>query len=401
MLIHKELRFEFVTPAFIGGVTPASDPEVRTGAIAGMLRYWLRALTGGVIGTSRDSLKQINSVEHEVFGGVFGKPSAREARLEVVDGVRGKLIDIHTDTYKDFATYLGYGLKENGRKALEPGHTFRLRVICADRTWPALETTLRTWAVLGGIGSKHRRGFGCLKALDLPQKALTDDRRAFAEWLSNEHKVTAAEDTMPEFEVVHPRFLHVKQVPTLYPSWEAALRAIRKQLRVDPGREPKSAQECLDLRSYGFRQRLKFDGSKPCQEAIKEHPRGGRGFPYYPTVDKGAAWDLFQGRSAAPATLRNIQFGLPLPFPGWDKMTVDAVVDGKAVRRPSPVSFRISKEAKGCRVTVVFAECRFLPEGGCVEAKFGRGRPKRVVAPATLDHARAFFDSIQGKVLTL
>jgi hypothetical protein len=44
------LCLETITPLFLTGADPRGEPELRAASIRGALRFWLRALLGGVIG---------------------------------------------------------------------------------------------------------------------------------------------------------------------------------------------------------------------------------------------------------------------------------------------------------------------------------------------------------------
>jgi CRISPR-associated protein Cmr1 len=56
--------FEIVTPLFVGGSDP-QQPEIRAASFRGALRFWLRALLGGVLGDRPDKIFQCKS---QVFG---------------------------------------------------------------------------------------------------------------------------------------------------------------------------------------------------------------------------------------------------------------------------------------------------------------------------------------------
>lgn len=49
---RRELKatLEIVTPLFLGGANPRGAPELRAASVRGVLRFWLRALLGGVLG---------------------------------------------------------------------------------------------------------------------------------------------------------------------------------------------------------------------------------------------------------------------------------------------------------------------------------------------------------------
>ncbi|MDW8002553.1 MAG: type III-B CRISPR module RAMP protein Cmr1, partial [Deltaproteobacteria bacterium] len=59
------VTLETVSPAFLAGSSPRSLPEIRAPSFRGVMRFWLRALLGGVVG---DNPKEIFMRESAVFG---------------------------------------------------------------------------------------------------------------------------------------------------------------------------------------------------------------------------------------------------------------------------------------------------------------------------------------------
>jgi len=59
------LYLETVTPLFLGGADPRGEPELRAASFRGALRFWLRALLGGMIGDK--NLDALHQAEATVF----------------------------------------------------------------------------------------------------------------------------------------------------------------------------------------------------------------------------------------------------------------------------------------------------------------------------------------------
>lgn len=59
---------ETITPLFLGGADPRGNPELRAPSLRGAMRYWLRALLGGVYGDDDKGQQKINHQETEIFG---------------------------------------------------------------------------------------------------------------------------------------------------------------------------------------------------------------------------------------------------------------------------------------------------------------------------------------------
>lgn len=168
-MAKRELKvtLETVTPLFLGGAN--QQPELRAASFRGAMRFWLRAMLGGVYG---DNLKAIKAKEAEVFGNTK-RASAVVVRVK---GDLGKaeppLLDPKSQPgiyYMLWSVLQG----QNKRKAWGAGETFTLTLL------PRLSTQSEAmnWAAmslwlllnLGGIGTRSRRGAGGLKANDNPE----------------------------------------------------------------------------------------------------------------------------------------------------------------------------------------------------------------------------------------
>ncbi len=148
--MNVDLRLRVVTPAFLGSFKP-NEPEARIPPIRGAMRYWLRALIGGAIGTN--NLARLHEVEESVFGSTRGNSPVTVRLMETTDLNRGdaKLLP-HRDT--------------GDRKAMCGGR-MKLRIAAKPLVQPApLEMALWAslmWLTLGGLGCRSRRGAGSLR----------------------------------------------------------------------------------------------------------------------------------------------------------------------------------------------------------------------------------------------
>lgn len=57
-----------LTPLFLAGADPESGAELRAPAFRGLMRYWYRALTAGLVGATEQKLPQVIKAETAVFG---------------------------------------------------------------------------------------------------------------------------------------------------------------------------------------------------------------------------------------------------------------------------------------------------------------------------------------------
>ncbi len=157
---------KFVTPLLIGGAEENSrgDEVGLTGkALRGCWRFWFRALAGGCLKHSDASA--IADLENSIFGSTatstFGlQVTAVPNRVRWID----QQLRLPHKTGMQAAPF---------RNAVAPGSVFRIRIVLRHsisrsaedrrkeaRRVEALLLTIWTWAHLGGIGNRARRGFG-------------------------------------------------------------------------------------------------------------------------------------------------------------------------------------------------------------------------------------------------
>lgn len=182
----QEVTFDVqtITPLFLAGADQATA-ELRAPSFRGEMRYWLRALVGGLVGTGDDGLKKVREAETEVFGatdrgsGVQVRVSGQPTKLEEFRREsRGRDV-----TGKD---YLLWSLERFGdkprRRGFPQNYTFQVTLSShsTDDT-PFKRGIAAFWLLthLGGIGSRSRRCAGSLQAtgdtvtipFDIPQTA--------------------------------------------------------------------------------------------------------------------------------------------------------------------------------------------------------------------------------------
>ena len=212
-------HLEFVTPCFLAGANQQAAPEWRAASIRGQLRWWFRAVAGGVLG---GDLKRTKAAEAEVFGSTDRRSSLRvsvsgtprfwpaderwpldrddfkltaaqiAAACQVqADAATLQRLRINTPNRSDVPSsphqYLGYGCIEYrreqhglylGRSCFAPGERAAVRiewpehvggsgpVVSADPWW-IFGRALWAWLHLGGLGSSSRNGYGSLACIGI------------------------------------------------------------------------------------------------------------------------------------------------------------------------------------------------------------------------------------------
>ncbi len=189
-------KFEVVTPCFLGGANHEEEAELRLPSIKGVLRFWWRALNYARIAQTKqkknnDIIASLREKEGKLFGtsdpgkdqgqsslimrlsAGSQKPSEIKAG-EVLCDKPGKVVGIG-------ARYLGYGVmeafasKKQGTQAgeltrpcLKAPFEFTLQI--GAKNQEHLEDVLpalKLLGLLGGLGSKSRKGYGSLNLMEL------------------------------------------------------------------------------------------------------------------------------------------------------------------------------------------------------------------------------------------
>jgi CRISPR-associated protein Cmr1 len=179
-----EASYEIVTPMFIGGGDLSEVPELRPPSIKGALRFWWRALQWGAClkdadGDTQAALMALHQQEGELFG-LAAKTETKNGQgaffLKLKENSSNETVSNWPRNDKAGADFLGYGLIRTNitpqKKAIQKGG-FTIYLVLKKKTITPqqidqLKQVLKLWGLLGGLGSRSRRGFGsvALKKLD-------------------------------------------------------------------------------------------------------------------------------------------------------------------------------------------------------------------------------------------
>lgn len=176
-----EASFCCVTPMFIGGGD--NDVELRPPSIKGALRFWWRALHWGEClektVNREEALKELHRQEAELFG-IATKPENGGGQgvflLKLKENLSTGIESNWPKNNDAGAGFLGYGLdatKDGSphKKAIQKGEftlCLVLKKTITEQQVEQLKQVLKLWGLLGGLGSRSRRGFGsiALRKLD-------------------------------------------------------------------------------------------------------------------------------------------------------------------------------------------------------------------------------------------
>jgi hypothetical protein len=280
------LRMRVTTPLFNGGADPTGPPSgqpgVRVPSLRGAMRFWFRALMGGVIGPN---LKLLAELEHRVFGSTKAccpVPNPREVHLTVPErehACRPVPMRIPNPppqcpagssawtSRRDIVYLLGQGLGDLGKKTtirpyVAPGPAaefdLQLRLDRADEG-AAAATLASLWLLCayGGVGARTRRGFGGMRITGaegwLPPPWTTESilspslnhyEKLRYLWPDAtlgkclppllQGKITysqSAWEVPPSFPVLHRKYTIAGVSGRVFGSWEDTLEYAGKQLR--------------------------------------------------------------------------------------------------------------------------------------------------------------------------
>ena len=256
-----KVTLETVTPLFLGGADPRGEPELRAASIRGALRFWLRALLGGVIGDK--DLDALRKAESAVFGSTDTGASPVVVRIKSHSAktISFSQLAQWDNTLRNYLrpgiAYLFFSARQTSdepeRYAIRGGTTFELEFtlrLGADADYAFEQAYAALWLLthLGGLGARSRRGAGSLQVTqvhgNVPNSALPSlEIRAstpeqlqaeLQEGLSKLRKSvggSASVDCPSRFDVLHPNACKIWVVGKEFSSWEAALDAIGQRMQ--------------------------------------------------------------------------------------------------------------------------------------------------------------------------
>jgi CRISPR type III-B/RAMP module RAMP protein Cmr1 len=365
---------EVLTSTFVAGANPRGNKQaikregIRVPAVAAGLRWWFRALAGGILGS--EQIPRIHAAESLIFGSTF---CSSRVRLSIAPPTMAGWKAEQFSAVDDRAVaYLAYGMektrKQVGRCFLPAGNPFSLSVrISPPRsdTEPAISPALiqalvRMWVSFSGLGGRWRHGLGGLgfrsetpPALsDLPRTVASELREAsrlVSEFLAAAGPVLAQvlkrqeSSIEPLFPVVAPGSLFVKVGKRDFATARDALRFIkdswRRHRQEDPG-NPRSASKNAEL----YKEYLYFNDDPPPEPEL-----------------------LYAG------------LGLPIPFQfrGDEDHKGSAKPTGDVRRRASPIWLRVRRitpdrpTGGSWSIVAMYWRAVYLPAGTGVELTGG------------------------------
>lgn len=174
-----QFNVQTITPLFMAGASQ-DTAELRVPSFRGEMRYWYRALAGGIVGTDVEGLKQVKALEAGIFG-TTDHGSAVSIHLSNIKGTPREFTEPISERVdgKWQATgkgYLLWSMAQSGRQGrnfkparryFPPSTSFNLELAARGTEDAGLQqATAAFWLLtnLGGVGSRSRRCAGSLSA---------------------------------------------------------------------------------------------------------------------------------------------------------------------------------------------------------------------------------------------
>ncbi|MEM0303329.1 MAG: type III-B CRISPR module RAMP protein Cmr1 [Archaeoglobaceae archaeon] len=215
------VELETVTPLFLAGANQR-EPELRAPSFRGVMRFWLRALLGGVLGNNP---QEIFKHESAVFG------STEHASPVIVR------VDLRDELQSEDYRPLPHNPKKSFTfKGLAPDQIFTLTLLSRDEN--ALKKAakaLQLLCLLGGLGRRSRRGFGSLQIVngDLPKLEASTTKELSSRLKEQLEKITgnkfASVSSTPSFPILHPWWTQIRVYKKEFGSWEEAIRFVMEK----------------------------------------------------------------------------------------------------------------------------------------------------------------------------
>ena len=379
-----EFELETVTPLFLGGADPRGEPELRAASIRGALRFWFRALLGGIIGDDNKGLELLRNDEAKVFGSTKFGASPIIIQVEYSDFRTTPFSQL---AQRDSATrsyglpgvaylfFVARGTRRNReRKAINPGTKFNLKLslrpglIGKQKAFQHACAALWLLTHLGGLGARSRRGSGSLQVIrvtppvldDLPAfeiharepSELRDELQTGLSRLRESLPYSARNIGPPTtFDVLHPRTCKIWVMDRCFNSWDAALDSFGKAMQK-------------------FRNR-----KQPDYATVKQALQGG----------------------SLREPVKRAAFGLPIIFRFTSLGDEMGTLEGERhSRRASPLLVRVTKLANGkYTLVLVLFYAQLLPKGEQIRLK--RRGPSVKADPPGFEILHEFLEELGKK----
>lgn len=342
-------EIETVTPMFLSGADQ-SDVELRPQSVKGLLRYWYRALLGGIGITKIDNLKELES-------NLWGKEeqgSSVAIRIKHIDKTKKDVASLGLGGGKPGTTYMFFSAKMNKRPYIDAGTTFSIEISSnrdnAKRYLSLTACALWCWINLGAIGTRSRRGGGDLKIIKV-----------------SENKEVCIPEVKTDFSDTGQYIEYISQGLTFCLNRVAELNGLKKSTI--------SGQVYFPLINPDYFEIYIADRSwNNWQSAMEDVGQKFMNFRRKKEPDYSNVKNYITKNSRFP-TVERAYFGFPITFRYNSLGGKSANVEGCGVeRRASPLWFKFIKLTQNSyTVGFIVSKDEFLPAGEGLKIKRNSG----------------------------
>jgi len=205
---------EVITPMFLGGAD-GRTPELRPPSIKGAMRFWWRAMNGYL------SLKALKEREKEIFGASDEKIGRSKFSIRILSD------SLQTEEYPPVPhkNFRFKGISPNQNISMILSSQYKIINECSD--------ILKVSLILGGFGKRARRGFGCVRILDVGKQShnveyeLETILKLVNDISDNKYKIGTGDkiELKDNLTAQYP-FLKGIQLGKEYDSWEELLNKV-------------------------------------------------------------------------------------------------------------------------------------------------------------------------------
>ena len=177
------LHYRIVTPMFLGGENQQTDPtQFRNASFKGALRFWWRALNWGRVpkeagGEQEAALCHLHKREGDLFGLASDGKNSKQSRVQIQTDLQGATLKQPGMALQSVGYLLGQGLFRPGqgvqRQYLEGGELsvrLHFKPGTPEVDIASVEEAAIALGLLGGLGSRARRGLGSLALIRLERQ---------------------------------------------------------------------------------------------------------------------------------------------------------------------------------------------------------------------------------------
>lgn len=193
-LVTLQATYRIVTPMFLGGAEPEKYAELREPSIKAALRFWWRTIKWAQIRTSltdnKLALAELHKQEAALFGSAGGGQSqvllSIKRPVKTSEVKKGAVFSKVVRPDRPGSRYLGYGVMEafdssrkgtNAGQLIRPcidcGAEFTLEIRAHNAIGQEVIDALKLLGLLGGLGSRARKGYGSLTLVRLEGCGIT------------------------------------------------------------------------------------------------------------------------------------------------------------------------------------------------------------------------------------